>query len=481
MSLTAALSNAASGLSAVTRAAELVSSNVANATTDGYGRKEIEYAANVTGGAGAGVQVASVNRVVNQPAINDRRLAEAELGAAQTEISFFESLETVLGTVDDPTSLTGRIADFEAKLTVATASPENEVQLGLTVSAAKGIAGLINRASDEVQALRVNADSTIASQVRTLNSALSGVSDINKQIQALSVAGGDATGLMDQRQRLIDDIGELIPIRELPRDFGVVALATPNGTLLVESDAATFEFTSTPTIVPDMTVQSGAVSGLTIVGASSSAGTPLEAIAGGALAANFAIRDTIAPSAQAELDSVARNLIERVSDATVDPTIGTGPGLFTDGGAAFVPADELGLAGRITLNFAVDPATGGSVTRLRDGVGAVATGPEGNRSILTALSNVMSGKSADGTTTIQPEFATKASDLVSGFSSERINAQSSVAFFQTQFDAFSRAEASGGVDTDQEMQKLLLIEQSYAANAKIIQAIDEMLQSLIRI
>jgi flagellar hook-associated protein 1 FlgK len=93
----------------------------------------------------------------------------------------------------------------------------------------------------------------------------------------------------------------------------------------------------------------------------------------------------------------------------------------------------------------------------------------------------MAGKSADGATTVQPDLSKQASDVISDFSSSRIDAQSSVAFFQTQFDAFSRAEATGGVDTDQEMQKLLLIEQSYAANAKIIQAIDEMLQSLIRI
>jgi flagellar hook-associated protein 1 FlgK len=42
-------------------------------------------------------------------------------------------------------------------------------------------------------------------------------------------------------------------------------------------------------------------------------------------------------------------------------------------------------------------------------------------------------------------------------------------------------ELAGGVDTDQEMQKLLLIEQSYAANARVIQTVDEMIQTLLRI
>ena len=42
MSISSALSNALSGLNAVSRAADVVSSNVANAMTEGYGKREIE-------------------------------------------------------------------------------------------------------------------------------------------------------------------------------------------------------------------------------------------------------------------------------------------------------------------------------------------------------------------------------------------------------------------------------------------------------
>lgn len=481
MSLSAALSNASSGLAAITRSAELVSNNVANALTDGYGRKEIDLATNVVGGTGAGVNVAGINRVVNQPAINDRRLADAELGSAESNAAFYASLEASLGTVDESTSLTGRIADFEAQLKLASGTPENEIQLGLTVSSAKSLVTSINRASDEVQANRQNADSQIGAQVKLLNTSLEGVASINKRIRAISISGGDATGLMDQRQRLVDDISKLIPIRELPRENGTIALATPNGTLLVETEAATFEFNTTSLIVPEMTVQVGSISGLTISGASSSAGTAIEAIAGGSLAANFAIRDTLAPAAQAQLDGLARDLIERVSDTSIDPTIAAGLGLFNDDGAAFAVADELGLAGRITVNAAVDPDQGGLVTRIRDGLGAATNGPVGNRSILVALSNVIEGKSFDGSTIVSSELSQEAADIMAGFAVQRVQADSSVAYSQSQVEAFRTAEASGGVDTDQEMQKLLVIEQNYAANAKIIEAIDQMMQSLLRI
>ena len=42
-------------------------------------------------------------------------------------------------------------------------------------------------------------------------------------------------------------------------------------------------------------------------------------------------------------------------------------------------------------------------------------------------------------------------------------------------------EAQNGIDTDQEMQELLLIEKNYAANAKVIQAVADMIDTLIRL
>jgi len=36
-----------------------------------------------------------------------------------------------------------------------------------------------------------------------------------------------------------------------------------------------------------------------------------------------------------------------------------------------------------------------------------------------------------------------------------------------------------GVDTDQEMQTLLIVEQAYAANARVLQTADELIQTLI--
>nr|WP_281200983.1 flagellar basal body rod C-terminal domain-containing protein [Paracoccus chinensis] len=38
-----------------------------------------------------------------------------------------------------------------------------------------------------------------------------------------------------------------------------------------------------------------------------------------------------------------------------------------------------------------------------------------------------------------------------------------------------------GVDSDREMETLLALERAYASNAKVLQAVDEMLQTMLRL
>ncbi len=478
MSLTSALSNANSGLSAATRSAQLVSSNVANALTEGYGRREINLSAAQVGGTGAGVRVSGIERVVNQVAINERRIADAALGFAQQDATFFASLNSELGSPEDVGSLTGRIAAFEAALVSASATPESVSALGSAINAAGNIVRSFNSASDMVQSARLSADQSIHAQVQHINRNLSAIESLNDQIRTQSVSGFDVSALFDQRQQLIDEISDKIPLKELPRDHGRVALMTSNGTILVEDTAAQLEFTPTALIVPDMTVQSNALSGLTISGSATMSGTALDAINGGSLSAAFKLRDETAVSAQASLDGLARDLIQRTSDPSVDPTLAGGAGIFTDDGLAFDPLNEVGLSSRLSLSAAVDPNAGGDVWRLRDGIGAASPGPVGDNTILTSLGEALS-QSQSGATI--PPFSSVVGQYQSTVSVQEFQANNAVAFSTAQVNAFGDAERSFGVDTDQEMQKLLVIEQSYAANAKVIETIDQMMQSLLRI
>jgi len=77
MSISSALHNAMSGLTVTSRSADVVSSNIANATTEGYGVRKLETTAMLTSGDGSGVRVAGVSRQTDLVLIGQRRDADA--------------------------------------------------------------------------------------------------------------------------------------------------------------------------------------------------------------------------------------------------------------------------------------------------------------------------------------------------------------------------------------------------------------------
>ncbi|MGA0778468.1 MAG: flagellar basal body rod C-terminal domain-containing protein, partial [Gemmobacter sp.] len=63
----------------------------------------------------------------------------------------------------------------------------------------------------------------------------------------------------------------------------------------------------------------------------------------------------------------------------------------------------------------------------------------------------------------------------------RRDAEARADFTRAQQLHLRQLEREGGIDTDRELQALLLVEQHYGANARVVQAVDGMLQRLMEI
>ena len=482
MSLSTSLANALSGLTASSRAAGVVSSNVSNALTEGYARRELHLSPQSLGGIGAGVQVDGITRSVNVAVLADRRLADADAGNAGLKTAFLSRVETLLGDPEDAGSLAARIAAVEAALVQASSRPDSQARLQSVVDAANTLTDHLGVLTDDVQQARMDADAGIARQVETLNTSLVQIDRLNAEILAQRSAGRDATALMDQRQLLVDRVAEIVPVREVPRDRDQIALFTTGGAILLEGNPAVIGFTPAGVITADMTIGSGALSGLTINGMPVPSGDD-GVLGGGRLGAMLAIRDDLAPGAQAQLDALARDLIERFETPAVDPTLAPGqPGLFTDAGAVLDPLLEEGLAGRIRLNALVDPAAGGQLWRLRDGLGAATPGNVGDATLLNSLGAALSAgrlPSSGNFIGAARSASGLAADVLSGIASARQQAEFRESYSVSRQEALTELQLADGVDTDAEMQNLLLVEQAYSANARVIQVIDDLIQQLI--
>ncbi|MBA4323585.1 MAG: flagellar hook-associated protein FlgK [Rhodobacter sp.] len=483
MSITSALAGALSGLSATSRQAEILSSNVANATTPGFARREVGLGAAVLAGQGQGVQVLGVTRDVDRHLLGERRIAQAGGGDRDVRAEFLKRVEQTLGTADNPSSLAARLATFDQALVESAGRPESQARLNSVAATAKSLMAGLAAATTDIQNARASADRRIGEDVGKLNATLQQLHELNVNLRSFTGAGRDVSALLDERQRLVDQISAIVPVREVPRDLNQIALFTVGGAPLLEGSAAVIGFTPVHTITPEMTQALGGLSGITINGRPYETAGSASPILGGTLGALFSVRDELSVSAQGKLDAAARDLVERF--AGLDPTLAPGAaGLFTDGGGAFDPLNEAGLAGRLRLNAAADPTQGGALFRLRDGLGAATEGPPGNGTLLAALHSALTGArplASTGFAAGNRSFAVLTSDILSDASALRLSAQSEQSFSAARLTALTDLEAQNGIDTDREMQELLVLEKSYAANAKVIQAVADMIDILIRL
>lgn len=485
MSLSSAISNALSGLTATTRGTELVSTNISNKSVAGYSRRELDLSSRVYSGNGGGVSIDGVRRTVNAGLLADNRLAEAGAANADAIATFHAAIETALGTSDDTTSLSSMVTALDAALASAAARPDSDVRLNAILDAATGLTDKINSVSKGIQDARSVAEKAISTDVDRLNTALERVATLNRQITVLSARGEDASSLIDSRQASIDEIATIVPIQEVARDNGQVALFTKAGaTLLDGQNPATIGFDAVTPVTAGMTLAGGDLSSLTLNGKVLNQ-SEMAMFSGGALSANFQIRDSLAPESQRQIDAIAREVYDRFANTAVDPTLAAGqPGLFTDNQGALLAANETGFAGRISVTALVDPAQGGALWRIRAGLGAAAAGDVGDGTVIRNLSAALSESRAPASGSVSTTARTIlsfAAELSSTSASSRIKAEATLQQNRTQADSLKTALLAQGVDSDTEMEALLSLERSYAANAKVLQTVNDMLDQILRL
>lgn len=489
MSISNALNNALSGLSANGRLADVTAGNLANALTPGYGRQTVNLASAVTGAQGTGVRVDSVSRQLDPALSAERRGADGTLAQRTAVSDGLLRLERAFGQVGEPGGLYGRLEAFEIALRQLGDTPESAPRQVATADAARDLAQSFNTIAAETLAVREAADRDIARAVEETNANLAAFADINRRIQVATAAGRETAALIDRREGLIDRVAQVVPVRQTLRDDGVVELRTAEGIGLADIRAQQLTYSRQIAYQPGLEFADGAgtLSGITLQGIDvTPGGQGSQAIKGGALAGLFALRDEVAPQFERQLDSLAADLIARTADPAVDPTIAPGTaGLFTDRGAAFDPVDTVGIAYRIELNAVVDPQAGGDPARLRDGLYAAGAAPTSDPTLVRALADALSDRrdasatpGVTGLLSLSDRMARVSESVATG----RVSAEGEVATISAARDVLAAQESARvGVDTDAELSRLVQIEQAYAANAQVIQTAARMLDELQRI
>jgi flagellar hook-associated protein 1 FlgK len=490
MGITQALGNAYSGLTATSRAAEVVSRNIANASTPGYAARSLQVSHHIAGGDSLGVRVDGVGRAGDPMLTAERRRLDGDANRAGIAAGTDKAIADMLLDPNGTDSLANRYLAFENSLRALADTPESaSVQLS-AADAAAALARKVQTLSTQATSMRTDLDADIARQVRQVNEAVARIQRLNTEIATTMALGRDATGLMDERDRQIEIVNGIVPIHAKPKENGGVMLVTrAGGGVLLDHAAQPLSFETTPDIgsvvddggVVSLKAGAGVAFNMGLVRPPGSPGY----LNGGTLEAAFVARDETLPAFLAQLDALAADLTARLQPD--DPVADPRPGLFVDTGAAPFAGQQIGFASRIALNARVDPAKGGDPTLLRTGLDETGALPEDGAFIRppSALYDAFMARGAPPAVlglTGDRDPATMVADFAASWESRAAFSEREATHLRGAAEAVREQElTASAVDTDAELRNLLNVERAYAANAKVLQAVDAMVRRLLEI
>lgn len=485
MSLGSAWLVGLSGLSTASDQMALVSRNVARAGDVDATRK---VGAQVTM-PGGGARLSAIARVADRVLLDGSLAATSDVGREEALSGALEELNAAVMDPELGTSPASLIANLEAELRLLSNDPSSRASGMQTIAAARAVATALGAATALVSTVRSRADTAIADAVAGLNSDLARLERLNREI-VTARPDSDVTDKLDQRDAVLKSISEEIGIRIVARDGNDIVLCTDGGVVLFETVAREVSVAASGAMGPGSLGHSVVIDGVDVTGSGA-----LMPSRSGRIAGLVEVRDRVAPTFQTQLDEIARGLIEAFADpdrsGSGKPDV---PGLFTWGGGT-VPASGAavtGLASRIVVHAAVDPAQGGDLRYLRDGGASAPADPDYSANptgapgysgrILELVVRLGSAQSFD------PAAGLAASASVKDFASGSAGwlhelRQTTADRLEVRTAVRDRASESllsmTGINLDQEMADLLRFEQSFQAASRLIATVDQMIKTLL--
>jgi len=467
MSLSLALGTSFNGLKANQLQFALLSKNVENAAVPHYVRKDAVLTTRVVAGISLGLEV-GISRDVDERLVRDVRLQTASNSSLATKAEYLKMWAAKVGQPQDEYSVSTVLNEFKIALQTLEGNSGSQVDQLNAVRAAESLASKLNGLHREANALRADADAQIRQKVEVVNKNLDQIAKLNKSIAGGSVS--DLGDLLDERDRLVDEISQELGVTTYLRENGEMVILAKGGASLLDSSVNHLEFSP----FGDLRTADGTV--LTPAPGNASA------VRGGAIAGLFDIRDNVMPEFMSQLDGMAAGIITMFEGA--DASLAPGQaGLFTDGGAAYDPANVVGLAERIRVNDSVRPSAGGDLWKISSGLGAAAPAPGADSTQVTAFLDAFASDLAFGSSGSLPGSATIeefAVAMVSSQQTARVTAESELRVSDITLSTLRESRMNrDGVNVDDELMKIALVEHSYQASTAVITSIQEMLDTLL--
>ena len=349
MSLDGILSSGLSAVQTNSSALRVTADNIANVNTPGYVRRVVQQQTLAPGGVLSGVELANVQRIVDQYLDTEVLSANGNSSRYDVQSTIMDQFNSALGSPGDGNSLGAGMDAIYAALGQASLDPSSLTSRMGTLNDMGTFAQTISSLSDSVASLRAGADQQISTAVSQANTLIQQIVQLNPQIQHAMTVGDTGTGLLDQRDSLVQQLSQLMGIRTTSQPDGRLFISTLDGVQLVGDNYSVLSCSPTngPSFNP-ITIQTRNVLSGQPVG---SPRTFDAHSATGQLRGLLDVRDGALASIASELGSYAQtvaqafNAVHNASAAVPPPTTldGRQTGLLDTDSLNFTGATTLGI------------------------------------------------------------------------------------------------------------------------------------------
>jgi flagellar hook-associated protein 1 FlgK len=436
------LQTALRGLQAQQRELDVTAHNVANASTDGYTRQQVNLSAvlgiDVPAGAlangagamlGGGVDVQSYTRARDQFADLQFRAQSGQDGYATQMASALSTTELSLNEPGD-NGIAKLLSNFWDSWHDVSNNPQDTAVKNALVVNAKALADGIRGLDSQLTSIQQDAQGQIDALTSTGGTILSdarAIAKLNVAIDRAVTAGQQPNDLLDQRDKLVDELSGLgqVTVTQLSNGGIQVAFGGVSSPLLVDDQTAWQPTAPSTTLYP----------------------TPAAGGKLGALQQIAAVPGGTIDTYRQQLDAFVNQLVGSVNTAHGAPFFAAG------GTTAATIAIDAGIA--------ANPATVRTTN--------VAGSPPGANDVALAVAGLRGGT------------ADKAyGDFVLRVGSDSRDAtRQQTATSATLAAAQSRRDSVSGVSLDEEMANMIRFQRGYQASARTMSTMDEMLDTLI--
>jgi flagellar hook-associated protein 1 FlgK len=407
---------------------------------------------------GPGVQIQGQRQVSDTYAENSVYSANSLKSSASELDSNLASLENVFND-SSGTGLASSINGLFQVFQQLSTNPSDTTVRQSVLNAADQFARRSNEIAGSIASQRTNLFSKAEKQAEEANQEATQVAKLNQQIAQALMSGRDASGLVDQRNKVLLGLSEVINIQTITGDNGTVTVQA-GGTTLVENST-----TRSLSVGLDSEGQMSFLAQRT-----GSADTPSDItamVSGGSLAAVKQARDEDLAAVSTKFDSYIYDVASAINTQHA-------AGVAQDGQSGYQLFDLPATSDSAAQLIALSADVGGKPENVA--AGSSSDGSVGDSSNAVLLGNLASSNIVGGTSTPSAAYG----DIVGDVGMRRSGSKSDLGLRQSILDQANTArESVSGVSLDEEMVNLQKYQQGYQANSHMLTVVNGLLQNLM--